>query len=241
MMSRRGVLAATLAAITLLWGFAATASAHSHIDTNLEVRDPATDSEPVEGGVITVCEFYLAAYIDGDDPNGHESGFFQITDANGDVVLDGEWVADVDDPPDRIPDSGSFTLPEGTYNLWWDHEPFVPGGSHREKDFAVVCDEQPTASPNPTGSPAPTATATGSVAPTASASQPGGSVLPTTGATGSVDITLPPTDGGPANGGTRAGDSAAWPIALLLGVVAGFAFLLTPRRARASNPVRNRR
>jgi hypothetical protein len=149
-----------------------------------------------------------------------------------------------------------FTLPEGDYNLWWDDEPFAPG-SHLEKDFAVVCGgSQPTPSPNPTPgnptpSPAPTSSAaptpsgsaapTASTGPTASATQPGGSVLPTTGTSASADVTLPPTDGGVIPTSTAKADSSAWPVAIVLGVLALVAFLLTPRPRRASNRIRPRR
>jgi hypothetical protein len=231
-MSQRATVAACLATVALLWGFAGVALA-SHIDVGILVHDGNSEVEPVVGGVITVCDFHLHGVIDGDDPDGHENGFWRITDtdAGGALVLDGAF--DVrDTAPDRIPDSGTFTLPEGHYNLWWDHEPFVPGGSHREKDFAVDCPSgQPT--PTPTGSAAPTQSA----APTPSSTAPGGGVLPTTGnsAGGGAGVTLPPTDQEVAVTSEQQAETSAWPFAIALAVVAGVAFLLTPRRAPSTN------
>jgi hypothetical protein len=250
-MSRRAAFAGILATAALILGLSGVAVASSHIDTGILVHDGDTEVEPVVGGVITVCDFHLHAVIDGDDPDGHENGFWRITDtgAGGALVLDGQFDAS-ETAPDRIPDSGTYSLPEGNYNLWWDHEPFVPGGSHREKDFAVVCPAGtptpaptgsvgPTASPGPTGSPAPT----GSAAPTASSSTPGGSVLPTTGASpgGGAGVTLPPTDTAIAASRATTGDSSVAPIAIALGLLAGLAFLLTPRPVRVRTSVRHRR
>jgi len=227
-MRRRGVLAGTLIIVALSWAFTGVALASHHIDTGILVHSGSTEVEPVVGGVITVCDFHLHGVIDGDDPDGHEKGFWRITDtdAGGTVVLDGQF--DVfETAPDRIPDSGTFTLPEGNYNLWWDHEPFVPGGSHREKDFRVVCGGAPTATASsaPTGSAAPT----GSSAPTGSANPTGGT------------ITLPPTDGGLGAARAAHTESSVWPIAIVLGGVAGLAFLLTPRPSGTRSRTTTRR
>jgi hypothetical protein len=248
-MSRRGAVAGLLAAVALLWGLSGVAVASHHIDTGILVHAGDTEVEPVVGGVITVCAFHLHAVIDGDDPDGHERGFWRITNAAGTVVQEGEFDAFLS-APDRIPDSGTLSLPNGTYNLWWDHEVFVPGGSHREKDFAVVCD-QGAPTPTPTGAPtstptgAPTPTATGSAQPTQSgnpgptASQTGG-VLPTEDTSPSADLTLPPTDAALAAARAANADSSVWPIAIGLGIVAGLALLLTPRPAGARSRVRTR-
>jgi hypothetical protein len=265
-MSRRATVSAGLAAIALLWALSGAAVAKDR-DTDIFIHAGDTEVEPVVGGVITVCAFHLLAVPRGTDPDGHETGFWRITNlATGAVALEGQY--EVTDPdPQRIPDSGLFALPEGMYNLWWDDEPFAPG-SHLEKDFAVDCPSgQPT--PSPTPSPAPTRSAaptpsgsatptqsaaptpsgsaaptpSGSAAPTPSGTAPGGSVLPTTGNSigGGGGVTLPPTDQEAAVASQAPAESSAWPFAIALAIVAGIAFLLTPRRAPSPTRVKRPR
>jgi hypothetical protein len=184
-----------------------------------------TNTEPVVGGTITVCAFHLQVEPGTDD---HETGTWRIDDANGDTVLSGEYET-TGSQGDRIPDAGSFTLPEGRYTLFWDSEQI--DRSHREKDFVVDCGGvSPTASPTGGGG----APGGGGVAPT-------GEALPTTGVNapgaGASNLTLPPTDASVAPQPASTDTGHEWSIALVLGVVATTAFLLTPRTVRVRRVV----
>ena len=68
-------------------------------------------------------------------------------------------------------------------------------------------------------------------------------MLPTTGnsAGGGSGVTLPPTDQEVAVGTERQAEPTAWPFAIALAVVAGIAFLLTPRRAPSTHRVKRPR
>jgi hypothetical protein len=201
-------------------------------DAQIFIHDD-TDTEPVVGGTITVCEFHLQVEPGSD---AHETGTWRIDDTAGSTVLSGEYET-IGNEGDRIPDTGSFSLAEGSYTLFWDSEPI--DRSHQEKDFVVDCGGvAPTASPTTSPTASPTASPnTGGPGGTAA---PTGAALPTTGANvggGGSTITLPPTDAsvGPAPAPAESG--SAWSIAIVLGAVALIAFLATPRTT-ARRPVR---
>jgi hypothetical protein len=187
-------------------------------DSEIRIEDP-TGNEPVVGGTITVCEFHLAAVAGSDD---HETGTWEIRDAGGGTVLSGDYETFAGQP-DRIPDTGEFTLAAGSYVLLWDSESI--DRSHREKAFDVECG----AGVAPTASPSPTPT-------------PPGAVLPTTGANpggGAPDVTLPPTDAGFDATGTQ-DNGTVWSIALVLSAIALIVFLATPRVTRRPRTIRVR-
>jgi hypothetical protein len=188
-------------------------------DADIRIEDP-TGNEPIVGGTITVCEFHLVAIPGSDD---HETGTWEIRDTGGGTVMNGDYET-LAGQPDRVPDTGEFSLPEGSYMLAWDSEPI--DRSHREKPFVVECGGvAPTASPSPapTGTASPSPTGTGG----------GGGVLPTSGVNptgGAPEVTLPPTDSGSSKDGASAPQSGAWSLAAALAVVAVLVFLATPRR-----------
>jgi hypothetical protein len=129
-----------------------------------------------------------------------ETGSFAVYRGST-VVVEGEY----DITAGQVVTFGPYTLPAGSYLLVWDSEPgHDPGQSHRELAFEVV-GAQPT------------------VAPT-------GSALPTSGVnpTEKPNVTLPPTD--LVLDPTPGMDQPAIWVMFLLGLVAGIAFLLTPRR-----------
>jgi hypothetical protein len=178
----------------------------------------ATDSDAINTDFavsVTGCDVVLTATA-GDDER--ETGSFAIyQDVN--VMVEGEYAIDAG----QTLNFGPYTLATGTYLLVWDNEPgHDPSQSHQELGFEVVCEPEPTPSPTPS----PTE----------------GGVAPTTGVNptkrpGDPKVTLPPTDLAPA--AAQPAESSVLPVAIGLGVVAGIAFLATPRPARVR--VRNRR
>jgi hypothetical protein len=177
----------------------------------------ATDSDAINTDFSVAaqgCDVILTATA-GDDER--ETGSFAIyQDAT--VVVEGEYAIETG----QTLAFGPYTLATGSYLLVWDNEPgHDPSQSHQELAFDVSCEpEQPEPTPEPTPSDEGVAPTTG-VNPTKRPADP----------------TLPPTDAiaGPADGES----TAAWPVALGLGVLAGIVFLATPKPARVR--IRNRR
>lgn len=195
-------------------------------DTQFLIHDDDTEVEPVVGGVITVCTFHLHAVPTGTDD--HETGTWEIRAPGGSVVLSGDYET-IGTQDDRIPDTGTMSLPDGNYTLFWDDESPIDD-SHGEKALAVVCGGGgPTASPSPT--------------PSGGGGGGGGGVLPTTGVnpgTGGAIPTLPPTDAlGPTP--AAAGGQLALAVSIVLVGISVAVYLLSPRRRVRQVPAPSRR
>ena len=137
---------------------------------------------------------------------------------DGETHLKGQGATDADGVM-RIPDTGTFTLPEGRYNVVADDE-WPIDGSSKVRSFHVVCPDASEPTP-PDDSEAP-----------ASGSPPSEEPVETGevgAATGRPRITLPPTDGGIGVVLTT-GDS--WLPIVGLGVLAFVILMLTPRHLR---------
>ncbi len=154
---RRGVLSAIAVAVVLLGATAGTVLADVP-DTRAEIHDAAQHVD-----ASTVCAFHLHFYSTEADPK--EAGYWEIWSADGTRLLDGQFSVARSQPEQLVPFDGTYTLPNGTYQLRWDNEPV--DRSHLEKDFSVDC---------PVGD---------------AAASPSGAVA---GVVGTPTITLPPTD-----------------------------------------------
>jgi hypothetical protein len=177
-------------------------------DAEMAIQDPS-GNEPVVGGTITVCEFHLVALPGSDE---HETGTWRIHSSDGGTVRSGAYETAAGQP-DRIPDTGQWSLAEGSYLLEWDSEP-IDDRSRSEKAFLVACGGAGGVAPS------------GGVAPT-------GEALPTTGLKqdrGAVEVTLPPTDAAPAIPAGGDPGSGPWVVLLALGLVGALALMATPRR-----------
>jgi hypothetical protein len=208
LMRARAILAGGSLAAALLLSAAAITSA-AQPDTQFFVYEGETQTEPIVGGTITVCTFHLEAIPAGTDD--HETGNWEIRATGGNIVLSGEYET-TGSTGDRIPDTGTFSLADGSYQLLWDSEPIDT--SHWTKAFDVACG----------GAVAPTATPPGAVAPT-------GTALPTTGVnpTGAAAVTLPPTDEDMATRPAAYEHSGTWLVAVSLGVLSALVLLASPR------------
>jgi hypothetical protein len=185
----------------------------------VKIHEGSTETEPMVQNEPQVCAFHLHFFFA--DPT--QTGTWEIRDwapgDKGDVVLSGTYDTS-GDGIDRRPTTGTFSLADGHYKLFW-----VGRNEQnlKHKTFWVEC-ASPTTSPTvapsesvaPSGSVAPTESVapSGSVAPTASSStNPSGDVLPATG-TPSTYV-LPPTDTADAG---AAGAVNAWIVILLVGI-----------------------
>ena len=228
------VASAWLLAIGLIGATSAIALAgpESGVDVVVHVAD-TEDAAP--GDPPTACTFHLhfqAAEA--------LTGYFDIRagDEDGAVVADGEFDTTTGDSA-----TGVFELDPGAYLITWDDEAEVDR-SFDEQAIVVACE-----APSPTGSELPI----GSEAPSPSGSElpigsegpaPSGSELPVsggapTGGVAGVAMTPPATDtGAPAS---KAGSSAALPIAIMLGLTALLAtWAVGHRPAPAAQKVRSR-
>jgi hypothetical protein len=179
-----------LMAAVLLAAYAATgpsASAHQDAPGNngtVKIHDGAGEPQPSEvRNEPHVCTFHLHFYFA--DPE--QSGTWEIqewapTGEKGTVVLNGTYDT-AGDGEDRQPETGTYSLPDGHYKLFWDGD--LDTGKHdKMKVFWVDCapvaeTPSPTGSelPEESGSASPSETATATPTETASAT-PTGSELP---------------------------------------------------------------
>jgi len=157
----------------------------------------------------TVCEFY----VEFNPLAGGEEGSWELRDDGGAVVDDGSYGVTAS-TGDRVPDSGSWSLANGTYTLAWDNEDHVDS-SRSEAEIVVMCEEPSQSVAAETDEPSQ------SVA--ADTEKPRQSVAAET-----DRPTLPNTAAFDSGGRP---DPGAWTglIAALLGFAA-FVLVLTPRR-----------
>jgi hypothetical protein len=97
----------------------------------------------------TVCDFY----VEFSAVEGGESGDWELRDSGGAVVEHGTYSV-TGSAVDRVPDTGTFSLPNGTYKLVWDNESPIDT-SKMTLDIVVEC-AAPTATPTATPTEAPT-------------------------------------------------------------------------------------
>jgi hypothetical protein len=81
----------------------------------------------------TVCQFYLVF----SPVAGGETGSWALRDAAG-VRVDTGAYAVTDTESDRVPDTGTFTVPNGTYELRWDSETPIDE-SRKQLPIVVAC------------------------------------------------------------------------------------------------------
>ena len=81
----------------------------------------------------TVCEFY----VEFSPVAGGEEGSWELWDDGANVVDQGSYSV-TDSMGDRVPDSGTWALDNGTYTLAWDNEDAVDN-SRSEIDITVEC------------------------------------------------------------------------------------------------------
>jgi hypothetical protein len=157
----------------------------------------------------TVCDFYVVF----NPVTGGEHGAWKLRNSSQGVVEQGDYHITATES-DREPDTGSFSVPNGTYKLLWDNEPTVDS-SHSEITVVVACEAGGTETPFQTladFTDVPTSVPT---------SRPTGG--------GGPLITLPNT----AAMNDASPDTGAWlgAVALITGL-AGFVVVLAPRRRR---------
>ncbi len=227
------VASAWLLAVGLLGATSAVALAgpESGVDVVVHVGD-TEDAAP--GDPPTACTFHLhfqAAEA--------VTGYFDIRagDEDGEVVADGEFDTTTGDSATDV-----FALDPGAYLITGDDEAEVDQ-RFDEQAIMVACEApSPSGSEAPIGSESPSPT--GSELPIGSEGpSPTGSELPVggapTGGVAGVTVTPPATDtGAPAS---KAGASAALPIAIMLGLTALLlSWALQHRPAPAAQKVRSR-
>lgn len=81
----------------------------------------------------TVCEFY----VEFNPVPGGEDGTWELWDGDSNVVDTGSYSVTAT-TGDRVPDSGSWSLDNGTYTLAWDSEDHVDN-SREEQEIVVEC------------------------------------------------------------------------------------------------------
>jgi hypothetical protein len=194
-----------------------------------------------ETASTTVCTFHIHL-----QSNKNIAGDWAIRKVASDPttnVLNGSY--DTASGDDREPDSGTFSLPDGSYTLVWDDEPI--DRSFDRLDFEVACEAAPpsqSSAPIASQSTAPIASSStapiSSELPIASAGKPPTGSKPPTGGVegvqGTPPRTLPPTDLG-----TAARSSAdPRPTLALLGFITLAALLVTARIGRRQESRRSR-
>ena len=157
----------------------------------------------------TVCDFYVVF----NPVAGGEDGTWRLRNASLGAVAEGDYHITATES-DREPDTGTFSVPNGTYKFLWDSEPAIDS-SHLEITIVVSCEAGPTETPFQS-----VAEIT-DVPTTVPTSHPTGGVGPL--------LTLPNT----AAMDDARPDTGAWlgAVALITGL-AGFLVVLTPRRRR---------
>ena len=130
----RRLLLPPIAAATLVLGVAGTAFAgtpDATVSVFNEDDTPAGDA---------VCAFYFEF----NPLPGGETGSWELRDAGDAVVEHGAYSVTASDG-DREPDSGTFSLDNGTYTLVWDSETPIDK-SNRQLQIVVSCAANPTPS-----------------------------------------------------------------------------------------------
>ena len=222
----------------------------------VKIHEGDTENDPGEvRNEPHVCTFHLHFFFA--DPV--QSGEWHIEewapDDKGVLALSGTYDT-AGDGEDRQPGTGTYSLPDGHYKLFWDGD---PTDLNKHKVFWVTCDDEggvdgETSSPTPTatstttptptpeggdegetGTPTPTPEGevdaeTGTPTPLVSASPtpPGGGVLAETGtpAIGGPGVTLPPTDQDAPGSATQ---TSGWrAIFVVLAAVLASTLVLTP-------------
>ena len=164
----------------------------------------------------TVCDFYLQF----NPVAGGETGSWQLRDSSNAVVESGDYAVTATDA-DREPDSGVFSLANGTYQLRWDDE--TPIDSSRMELTIVVQCAAATSTPEITLAPATDTPAPATDTPAPSFGQSQGAETdvpgPTQPNTSAVDDSRP--------------DSGSW-IGFLSALAGALALIvgLTPRTRR---------
>jgi hypothetical protein len=131
----------------------------------VKIHDGADEPKSETRNEPKVCKFHLHFFF-GDD---EQSGTWEIQrwapGPKGQVVLAGTYSTD-GDGEDRQPRTGTYSLADGEYKLFWDGD---TGKNDKKKVFRVECDQESNSPSNsPSKSPKPSHSASSS--PTASAS-----------------------------------------------------------------------
>jgi hypothetical protein len=223
---RISALVAALIPIILLLALVQPAAVLAKPPTGtVTVTDGTTGHQTIVDGEPEVCTFVITFDFDQAFPIVG----WKIKDwvpgnwKDGKTHLKGQGATDGDGVM-RIPDTGSFSLPDGRYNVVADDE-WPIDGSSKVQSFHVVCPQssEPTPTPTPTPTPPDEAGEQPVSAAPAETSEVGA-------ATGKPRTTLPPTDGGILDPLTSSGDS--WFAIVGLGVFAFVIVLVTPRHLR---------
>jgi len=141
---------------------AAPALATQGNNGTVKIHEAATEVEPIVANDPHVCTFHLHFFF-GDDV---QSGDWWIESwpptGDGTEVLAGSY--DATGGEDRQPGTGTYSLPDGHYKLFWEGAT-NPGDqlNIKHKVFWVTCDEDegeetPTPTPTATATPKPTKT-----------------------------------------------------------------------------------
>ncbi len=181
--SPRHRVLSTLAVAVVLLGATAGSALAAVPDTRAEIHDGAHHVD-----ASTVCAFHLHFYGTEADPK--EAGYWEIWSVDETRVLDGQFSVTRSEPEQLVPFDGTYTLPNGTYQLRWDNEPV--DRSRLEKDFRVDC---------PVGN---------------AEASPSGAVA---GVVGTPTITLPPTDV-PAGSARTSSDPLGLVVGIGIGLLA---------------------
>lgn len=183
------------------------------------VTDGTTGHQTIVDGEPEVCTFVIAFDFDQAFPIVG----WKIKDwvpgnwKDGKTHLKGQGATDGDGIM-RIPETGSFSLPDGRYNIVADDE-WPIDGSSKVQSFHVLCPKSAEPTPTP---------------PDEAGEQPATDAPAESGdvdsATGTPRTTLPPTDGGILGTSMTGGDP--WFAIVGLGAFAFLIVLLTPRHLR---------
>ncbi|MGI8658374.1 MAG: prealbumin-like fold domain-containing protein [Candidatus Limnocylindria bacterium] len=128
----------------------------------VKIHEGASEDEPIVANEPQVCTFHLHFFF-GDDV---QSGDWWIKSwpptGDGTVVLAGSY--DATGGEDRQPETGTYSLPDGHYKLFWEGAT-NPGEqlNIKHKVFWVTCGEdegEATPTPTPTATPTPKPTKT---------------------------------------------------------------------------------